>query len=75
MPAIQVYMFGTSLFHFTVDGPGHDIAWRQVPAFVIFIHESLTIFIPQNTTITSYRFSNEKAGLTPCWYKAVGETG
>ena len=60
MPAVKPHMFGTVDLHFGVDGTGHDIPWREVLSFIIFLHEGLSCFVAQDTAITANSFGNQE---------------
>src|SRR5260221_10096175 len=70
MPAVQVNMLRTCLFHLTIDGPGHDVTGSQVLSFIVFLHKSLPLAIPQDTPIPANRLRNKEGradtGLEQC---------
>src|SRR6185437_11327070 len=51
MPAIEIDVFGTRLFHFAVEGPGHNIPWRQVLPLVVPAHEGLPFIVTKDTAV------------------------
>src|SRR5450432_1548020 len=61
MPAVQVYVFSTCFFHFTIDCPGDNIPRGKVLAVIVLRHKGFSIFIAENASVSSYCFRNQES--------------
>ena len=65
---IQVYIFGTIYFHFTIYSPGNNIPRSKIFSFIILFHKCLIPAISQNASITPHCLRDQKCLTTfPCF--------
>ena len=57
---VQEYAITTKAFHFMIDGPCHDIAWRQFSTLVEVAHEASAIGQFQPGAFATQRFRDQK---------------
>ena len=69
---IEKNMFITPLLHLTVNGTGHDVAWCERAATVVFMHELLSINCLQDTTIATHRLGDQKGGTCTWMIECCG---
>lgn len=60
MGDVEKDAFVSCFFHFGVDGPGNNVPGGEVFAFVVFVHEALAVFEPENAAKTSDCFGDEE---------------
>ena len=58
MTAIEINMFSTGFFHFTINSSCNNISWRQIFSFIILRHKRFAFTISKNATITTNCFGN-----------------
>ncbi len=48
-------------FHLVVDGPGDDVARRQVLQRVVALHEGRAVAAPQDRAFAAHRFGDQES--------------